>query len=477
MARLRYLQNARTGTAGTISKDTKPIQFYDDDMYIYASADGVLEIVSDTTLTLTAPTINIASSTVSAFTYPITIDFDCTATSVSCLTITSDSESTTGGTNILPLYVNATMSGSGGVGRAIEGKLTVSGSLGGWGNAIKGYTDCTSATGTTGLLSAMCAELKLPSATLTTGMYAVLELNWVGQTNTNTQGVLQGVHTSLIYANVGGGVATDFDSNGYILEIEGMSAGSGNALYNGTLRIAIDDTAYYLPMSTAQGTYTTAYPINVGTSSANVDLAGMTQRLVEIHGDVTATFASGSLGLLKAKETISGNSDVTGTGAVLPIMGQIQIEGHTSTTLWSSTMVASCISGWMGSDNTSDISQTNGHLLAGWFTVGLGQYYVGSSLAFVAGMLLNSETHASATMNGNNYSAIRIMKNTGKLDWTTALDIQACTYLLRIEDDSAVAKSTAASPLSDIKEQSSAGYIRVLVGTSTVKYIALYDGN
>jgi len=73
MARLRYLQNKRSGAAGTIVKSTGKLYFYDDGMYIYASADGALEIVSDTSITLTAPTVNTTSSTVSAFTYPITI--------------------------------------------------------------------------------------------------------------------------------------------------------------------------------------------------------------------------------------------------------------------------------------------------------------------------------------------------------------------------------------------------------------------
>lgn len=299
MARLRYLQNARTGTAGTICKSTYPLQFFDDDSYIYASESGVLHIVAPTSITLTSPTINYTTSTVSAFTYPVTIGFNCTADDVSCLTITSDSESTTGGTNILPLYVNATMSAVGGTGRAIEGKLTVSGKLGAWGNAIKGYLDITrTSAATTGLVSAVCAELKLPNAQLMGGVYAVLELEWVGAANTNTFGVLDGAHTTLIYANVGGTDATDFDARGYILEIEGMSDSDGNAWFDNTLRIAIDDDAWYVPLSTTQGSFTTEHPIvttfattaiTVGTATTGLLVSGVFTNGISVINTATTT--------------------------------------------------------------------------------------------------------------------------------------------------------------------------------------------
>ncbi|GAG81497.1 unnamed protein product, partial [marine sediment metagenome] len=52
MARLRYLQNKRSGTHGTICKSTEKVYFYDDDMYIGAYTDGALDLVSNDELWL-----------------------------------------------------------------------------------------------------------------------------------------------------------------------------------------------------------------------------------------------------------------------------------------------------------------------------------------------------------------------------------------------------------------------------------------
>ncbi len=63
MARLRYLQNKRSGAAGTISKSTNKIYFFDDNAYIYGSSSGVLNLTA-TTLDFDATTLDIDATTI-----------------------------------------------------------------------------------------------------------------------------------------------------------------------------------------------------------------------------------------------------------------------------------------------------------------------------------------------------------------------------------------------------------------------------
>lgn len=194
------------------------------------------------------------------------------------LSVYTTCASTNGSTTANPVYINSIYTGAGQVGRCIEANLETNVAMGVWLNAIKGYTEFTGTSGrTTGLASAVCAEMLLPNATLSSGVYAPLELEWVGQASTNTSGGTS-VYTTLIYANVGGGTATDFDARGYFFSLQGLTGATTAVLYNNTLKCLIGTTKWYLPLSSDEGSYTSAYPIaltntlTVGVSDTGYDV-------------------------------------------------------------------------------------------------------------------------------------------------------------------------------------------------------------
>lgn len=71
MGRLRYIENSRTGNPGARLVEDKYFYIRDTGMYIRSSADGTLDIVSDTTLNLTAPTVKVGSGSGMWADYPI----------------------------------------------------------------------------------------------------------------------------------------------------------------------------------------------------------------------------------------------------------------------------------------------------------------------------------------------------------------------------------------------------------------------
>jgi len=165
-----------------------------------------------------------------------------------------DSASTSGSTSVVPLKTKMTMSGAGGVGGRVYHHLYTNAALGGWANALKAYTEFGASGSVSGLGSAICGEVALSAGT-SSGSYAALEAELVLGTGAST-----GTATSFLYAAVSGAAAGTFDDNGYLLQIAGLTAGTGHLLEAETgavesthsLRINIGGTAYYIPISTAQ---------------------------------------------------------------------------------------------------------------------------------------------------------------------------------------------------------------------------------
>src|SRR5574340_1586271 len=173
------------------------------------------------------------------------------------LTWSVTSDSTDGGTSVEPFVHNTTMTGIGGVGGRARFELDTNVALGAWANALKAQTQFGATGRVTGLGSAFVAEMIL-SAGCTEGNYAPLELE-LG----TPSGALCGTATALIYGSVNDADAGTFDTNGFILNLAGLSAGASNVFRTGltaatinaattaALRIKIGATTYYIPLATA----------------------------------------------------------------------------------------------------------------------------------------------------------------------------------------------------------------------------------
>jgi hypothetical protein len=167
------------------------------------------------------------------------------------ITGTFTSASTDGGTSVEPIAVTSTMTGAGGVGGRARFKLAADGALGGWANAIKGHTVFGASGSVTGLGSAVLAELELSAGTAS-GSYAPLEIELGLATD-----ALTGSRASFISLNLYGDDASTFDDNGYLFDLNGVTAGATKMHRTGlsqavtasaNLRIIIDGTNYFIPL-------------------------------------------------------------------------------------------------------------------------------------------------------------------------------------------------------------------------------------
>jgi len=170
--------------------------------------------------------------------------------------ITTSSASTSGSSSVEPLLVSTTMTGAGGVGGRAKFLTTINAALGGWSNAVKGEVVYGTSGRTTGLGSAVLAEMTLSAGT-SAGTYAPLELELNVPSGAST-----GTLTSFIYASQQGtGVAT-MDTNGRFINLVGVTAGAGKMWKTGTtlgtaaggLRCRIAGTDYWLPFYAAEPT-------------------------------------------------------------------------------------------------------------------------------------------------------------------------------------------------------------------------------
>jgi hypothetical protein len=155
-----------------------------------------------------------------------------------------------------PLTFTNTMTGAATTGGRALFQMNAQAALGGWSNAVKAIVVYNSSGSTSGLGSALVAELNLSTGT-TTGTYAPLESEIV----VGSSGAI-GSSASFLYMNVSDDSAT-FNTGGFLFELgAGVVATSGGLFYTSavtdvdsthSLRIKIGGTAYYIPIHTSAG--------------------------------------------------------------------------------------------------------------------------------------------------------------------------------------------------------------------------------
>jgi hypothetical protein len=161
---------------------------------------------------------------------------------------------TSGSTSAEPVLVYTTLTGIGQVGGRARFFMTSNVALGGWSNALKGEVTYGASGRTTGLGSAICAEMTLSAGT-TSGTYAPfeVELNLASGAKTGTQ-------SSFMYFSVNGADKGTFDDFGFLFSLNGVTAGATHIFQTAdvhavsithTLKCAIGGTAYYIPLSTS----------------------------------------------------------------------------------------------------------------------------------------------------------------------------------------------------------------------------------
>ena len=170
--------------------------------------------------------------------------------------MTTSSTATSGSDSQAPIKMNHTMTGVGSVGGRAEFNTTYNGAgaIGGWSNALKGnFTFGASATGGTGLHSAVCAEITVPDASVSGGFYTCFE----GELNLPSSHVPQANQLSFMYLKANTTAAT-MDTYGALFSLQGLTSGDNkmwdetvsltNPQIEAMLRIDVGGTFWYIPV-------------------------------------------------------------------------------------------------------------------------------------------------------------------------------------------------------------------------------------
>ena len=241
-------------------------------LYDGDSTFGTCKAVSDDagaiTLTVDASTIGVLSTT---------DDVTFTLGSDEAFTLTCSDISA-------PLVMTNTMTTAAKTGCRALFNVKANVALGSYVNAVKGYMQFTGTSGaTTGLASGVCAELLTPNRTLPSGAYYPLEVQHVaGGTSVVSNG--SGSRVGFIYMQNTTDLDGDFDDNGYLMTVAGLTAGAGHMLsaqsitLKAQVGLAGAESTRYLVMSSAEKNLTLATTsgtsIAIGACTTGIALTG-----------------------------------------------------------------------------------------------------------------------------------------------------------------------------------------------------------
>ena len=169
--------------------------------------------------------------------------------------ITNITNTSTGSPTFNASVSEVTMTGAGGVGGRSLFQLNADAALGSFTNALKANVVYGATGSTSGLGSAFVAEMTLSAGT-SSGTYAPVEIELNLGTSAST-----GTASSLIYASVNGLGKATMDTNGYLLNLAGVTVAGAKLAATGTitnvneithgLRVKIAGSDYYLLAATA----------------------------------------------------------------------------------------------------------------------------------------------------------------------------------------------------------------------------------
>lgn len=216
----------------TVATDQK-IQFRDTGIYLNSSSDGVLNIVSDTSIESSGAWTQTGAFTVGVDGTGHDVKFFGATTgnywlwdeSADKVVQTFVSASTS---NVEPHTITSTLSGAGVTGGRFKHALTINGAAGSYTNALKGEVTYGANGSTSGLGSAVLAEMTLSAGT-SAGTYAPLEV----ELNLGS-GASTGTKTAFQFMSVNGDDASTFDEAGYLFSLNGLSVGVGSLFHENT---------------------------------------------------------------------------------------------------------------------------------------------------------------------------------------------------------------------------------------------------
>jgi len=159
---------------------------------------------------------------------------------------------------------------------------------GSWSNAIVGRIAYSGATGDAGggLAAAMCSEVVLPAISSPAGSYFAHDFEFEAPTSyvANTG---SGFNVAFLRFGVYGTTVASFEDESYFMHVStDFTDASGNMWYDNTMRIQIETTDWFIPLSDAEGEYSSAYLIDISNAT---DATSLTAASIATDGGLAVT--------------------------------------------------------------------------------------------------------------------------------------------------------------------------------------------
>ena len=246
-----------------------------------------------------------------------------TLTVSGALTTTADVTFTLGSTEAFtltctdisaPVVMTNTVTTAGKTGARALFHVKTNVAVGAWVNAVKGYLEFTGTSGrTTGLASAIVAEMKMPNASLASGRYYPLEIEYVaGGTSTTTSGSAGSGDAGFMWLKQNSDDNGDFDDNGFLMCVTNMTAAANHllSLTSQTLRCLVgtygSESTRYLVLSQAEDNLT------FGTTGTPMVLTTHANHAIDIYTTCASEDTGNSVRPIYMKSTMTGAGGVGG---------------------------------------------------------------------------------------------------------------------------------------------------------------------
>jgi len=389
------------------------------------------------------------------------------------------------GSTVRGISVTDTVGAANAIHEGIISHVTSAYMTGSWCNAVVGAITY-SATGSAGggMAAPICSELNMQPAASSGGSY----YNYHSYFSVPTDAELID-STAFNYAferyELADNASYDFGLYGLLWHVVGLYDHSGKVWYDNTLKIQIDTTKWWIPLSEAEGSYTTSYPIS-STSTIKYGVSG-TGMTISSGEDYVSEFFSSSdtgaqayntnVGTMYARHDIDAGCELDSNSYVSSGFFRMEIAG-VATDL--SAVNGPWITALMGYvKNPSGSVDANSNIVSavnGLVNVGADYFSNAPAALYTCAFVAASYTNAGADI--SNYPAY-LVYDLGSQEFTHGLWVGASSATTAVGMGTVTNAfefpAEATAPVeAHVADENSTGRIKILVDDAT-RYIYYYD--